>query len=586
MDWQSAQPLGGAGFATLSPKGFSGGAQRGPIYSDGNVSVALDGVLDNRGELIPLLQAGDLDTGDPGLIAEAYHRWGADCSKHLIGEYVFVVWDERRQRLVASRDAFGTREIFYSIDEDWVQLGSQVWQLKESVGLKDLNPEFLSGMLACGIVIDGSTPLKGVERLKAGETLVVEGRNVRTLQAWSLSEDVRSSACNEPQEYVERFAELFHEAVELCLETPGRVSAELSGGLDSSAIVAVAAKSLSAEDGNWALPTVTLTWPETTQSDESAWARLVARETGVENVHVPCESAFFDQAISAAELRSEPHFGILCFPMHTKEVEAFRQLNTDVLLSGSRAEAVVLDQLPPIHLADQLRQGQFRQLWKDIPKWQEHLCEPLLNVVSWYCLRPLFTSRSLEESIDGQYSLPPFLDVRFARETEIESRVGPHRPKVFSSPAMQHQFEMLGHSEQMLHRGYVDLAFECRYPFLYRPLVDHCFSTPWEVKHQPGRPKTLLREGLKHVLPDQVTRRQGSTSPTYAALKTLQRNPDILRDLEDPILAEIGAVDRDRWNQALKQLRHGRCYDFAGFTTCIATEYWIRAHCIPKGLRE
>ncbi|MEM9598305.1 MAG: asparagine synthase-related protein, partial [Acidobacteriota bacterium] len=561
-----------------SPEGAAG--------NDGGWAM-LDGVLDNRRQLARLLGSAEPPSSDAGWVLEAYRRWGDDFASHLVGEFAAVVWDRRRRRLLAVRDPFGVRQLFYRRRGRRLEIASQTWQLADpGAGFDAIDPEFLADFLACQISVGDSTPFLGVRRLPAGHTLIADGGTVRISPHYRLPDDL-DTGCRTAEDYAERFRDLFGEAVGHALETPGRVWSELSGGLDSSAIVSMVGHLR--ERGPDPAPgfgAITLAWPQTQISDETAWARLVAEPLGIEHRVLPCDDAFFDDAQDGALSRSEPHFGILCTPMHRRQAEVLEQGGVDVLLSGARAEGVVLDDFAPLHLADLLRTGRWLRLGRELKAWQRRSREPFLNLFYWSCLRPLLAPGTLDEDVEIRQRIPEWIEPAFASRLNLGDRLGPRQPRRYRSIAQQSQFERLQRSEQMLHRGHMELSVETRYPFLYRPLVEHCFATPWEIKHRPGWHKALVRDGLRGILPEQIVRRQQWASPTAAAFKSLRRCYPGLRRLADDLwLAKLGAVEPHAFRRALEQARHGACLSFVALTSTLACEYWLRAHVAPPASR-
>lgn len=564
---------------------FSQGATRSrkAFASDRTVHVVLDGTITNRRTLLDdlhcALKPDEVSSAEVVLLA--YHAWSSCCAERLLGHFSFVLWDSSIRRLLAVRDPLGVNELFYRNEGRRLQLGTRLSQLVNDQALSgcDLDEEYIADFLASQVTVGPRTPLRGIQRLCSGHYLLAEGGIVSTACYWDL-DDSPSTDCNGPGEHAERFRELFEDSVRASLSTQGRVCAELSGGLDSSAITVMARHVLEkTPDLSPPLSTLTVTFPENPESDETAWAKLLLSELDIPSHWLPCDDSFFDDAELAARLRNEPHFGILCLPMHRREAHCLASAGVEVLLSGSRAESVILDDIPPIHLSDQLRHLALGKLVGDLRAWQSATAESFLNLFVWCCLRPLLRPGTFEFSSEQRHFVQPWIQPDYAKRMDLPSRARLNRtPRKFASAAIQHQYERIKRSEQMIHRGLLEWSVEIRYPFLHRPLVEFCFAAPWEIKHRPGSHKNLLRAGLAGILPEAVRRRMSSSSPTAAAFRAFARRWAALQGIgQTSILADLGIFDAREWERALLLARHGYSENFVALTSCIAFEYWLRA---------
>ncbi|HKU76513.1 MAG TPA: asparagine synthase-related protein [Pyrinomonadaceae bacterium] len=172
------------------------------------------------------------------LILDAYEKWGDDCVKHLLGDFAFAIWDDRRKRLFCARDHFGVKPFFYTHTGDSFNFSSTLNELKVST---ELNEIAIGDYLLFGVNQDQSTTVfKDIQRLPPGHTLVVENNQIKIQRYWtpSLPAEIHF---RDPDSYVERFTELLTRAVTDRLRTD-RVAVSMSGGLDSTSLAAIASK--------------------------------------------------------------------------------------------------------------------------------------------------------------------------------------------------------------------------------------------------------------------------------------------------------------------------------------------------------
>lgn len=556
-----------------------------PIARESGVVVILDGTVDNRIELARELELSGSarDVTSERVIAAAYERWGEDAPARLIGELAFLLWDPRRRRLLAARDALGMRQLFFhppSPGRGRMYFSSQLQMLQGSFHLSDLDQEYVADFLVDQVHVGPRTAFRSVRRLEAGSWLSLWEGKLEICRYWRPVEKLPHKYAD-PKESAEHFREVFREAVRRCLGTGGRAWAELSGGLDSSSIVCMAQEILQ-EEPQLApdFGTVSFVWEETPQSDERRWIQPVVEKYGVVNDQLVCDDHFFDGALEAARYRSDPHFGLLCHPMYRKEERHLRSLGVDTLLSGSRAEAVVLAEgTPPVHLADLLRSGHFGTFFRTLSYWQTGTHKPLVNLAYSFGLRPLLRRDLYIRSIEDRGIVDPWIREDFARCFELRDRARKSilRPR-FRSRAQGFQAEGLLRSEQMVVRGALEWSFEIRHPFMYLPLVELALQIPWEQKVEPALPKPLLRRALGEILPERVRQRRGALGPGPSAYKAYARRwAQIEPVVRSPVLASLGLVDQEKFYRAAEMIRFGASPKFGAFTTCLGLEYWLRA---------
>jgi asparagine synthase (glutamine-hydrolysing) len=221
--------------------------------AQGTAVVAADARLDNRDELISRLGLPVSDAAvmsDGTLLARAWERWGDDCVSRLAGEFAFIVWDARAQRVFCARDPLGRRPLFYHRGRDFIAVSSMP---KGLFALPDvprvLNERLLGAYLAFLPSAGADNPFgglsfyEGVERLAPGTGITLDRSTAKSVRYWG-AERVAPVRYAKDAEYLEHASELFDLAVASCLRATGPVGSHLSAGLDSSAVTATAARLL------------------------------------------------------------------------------------------------------------------------------------------------------------------------------------------------------------------------------------------------------------------------------------------------------------------------------------------------------
>lgn len=228
---------------------------------------------------------------DAESILNAYEKWGDDCVKHLLGDFAFAIWDDRRKRLFCARDHFGVKPFFYTHIGNSFNFSSSLNVLKVST---ELNEIAIGDYLLFGVNQDQSTTIfKDIHRLPPGHTLTVENNQITIQRYWtpSLPPEVRF---RDPETYVERFSELLDNAVADRLGT-GRVAISMSGGLDSTSLAAIASKH--AEVAGF-----TVVYDSLIPDEERRYSSLAAKHLGIPITHLSADAySLFDGEMDQAE---------------------------------------------------------------------------------------------------------------------------------------------------------------------------------------------------------------------------------------------------------------------------------------------
>jgi asparagine synthase (glutamine-hydrolysing) len=221
----------------------AGGDQ--PLDSeDGAVTVIANAEIYNHRTLrTKLEQRGHrFATGsDCEAIVHAYEESGPECVRQLNGIFAFVLWDERRKRLVAARDEFGVKPLYWWSDGTRVAIASEVAALLEAGLVKpEVDGTALDHYLACRFVPAPRTLFKGVSKLPAASMLIVEENGAPRVETWRESPGTPHRDLTD-DDVAGQLAERFADAVERQMMSDVPYGAFLSGGVDSAAVVAAMA---------------------------------------------------------------------------------------------------------------------------------------------------------------------------------------------------------------------------------------------------------------------------------------------------------------------------------------------------------
>ncbi len=230
------------GMRRLSIIDLGGGHQ--PIYNeDGTIGVVFNGEIYNYREVMEKLQQQGhrfKTVCDTEAIVHLYEEYGEDCVDHLRGMYGFAVWDTRHRRLFLARDRLGIKPLYYTHVGERLVFGSEIKSILQHPGIEPrLDLEALSNFLSLKYVPAPQTMFQDIVALPPGYTLTCDADGIRTRRYWDLSFAQERNGRLSEDEYAEQLDSLLREIVNMHLMSDVPFGAFLSGGVDSSTIVAL-----------------------------------------------------------------------------------------------------------------------------------------------------------------------------------------------------------------------------------------------------------------------------------------------------------------------------------------------------------
>ena len=255
-------------------------AGRQPMHTaDGELTIVFNGEIYNFEEVRQALEARGcrfVSRSDTEVILQAYREFGVECLSRLRGMFAFAIWDAPRKRLFAARDRIGKKPFYYREDADGLAFASEPKAfLAESSFIPVADRTALFHYLSFQYVPAPMSAFQGVQRLLPGHYLVLEGGRVRTERYWTLSSLPKSPASE--NEAADELLQHLRDATRLRMVSDVPLGAFLSGGVDSSLVVA-----LMAEAAAGPVKTFSIGFEEKAY-DEREHARLVAQRFGTDH---------------------------------------------------------------------------------------------------------------------------------------------------------------------------------------------------------------------------------------------------------------------------------------------------------------
>ncbi len=277
------EPPAAFGFRRLSIIDLAGGHQ--PMSNeDGSLQIVFNGEIYNHAELRRGLEARGhryLTRSDTETILHLYEEEAEGCVSQLRGMFAFAIWNRRQRKLFCARDRLGIKPFYYAVSEGRLIFASEIKALLELPDVpRRINRRGLAEFFAMGFLSGRETLFEGIYKLLPGHWLSCENGEIRTRRYWRLrfSPVPRTSSL---EECLDEFQHLFKESVRLRLMSDVPLGAFLSGGLDSSAVVAV----MSELTGRQRIKTFSVGYAES-KYDESSYASQVAQHFGTDHHEV------------------------------------------------------------------------------------------------------------------------------------------------------------------------------------------------------------------------------------------------------------------------------------------------------------
>src|SRR5262245_36128937 len=505
----------------LSPAGSQ------PIPNeDGSIQLVYNGEIFNHEPLRRELEVlGHKFRGrcDAEVVVHAYEAWGPRCVERFRGFFAYALWDAKRRQLVLARDRIGIKPLYYVEHDRRLTFGSEIKALLEDPDIpREVDVQSLYHYLAFEFVPGPATMFRGIRKLPPGSILIARAGKTEVQPYWELhfSETPHDRATLE-----RRIRETVRDAVHAWMMSDVPEGVFLSGGLDSTAVLAFAREATSGP-----LPSFTLGYDAPTFS-EWEYAREAARHYGTEHHEIkvaPLTPALIEEAVWHLD---EPMTDLSAMPLFLLCREARRDVT--VCLSGEGGDEVFIGY-------DRFIASKADGLYRLLPSWlRRHVIEPLV------------TSLPDQEQKKG---LAVVLR-RFVEGARLDPAGGHMRWQYFGSPErdreifgpavmraadqdrfapIQRALERCGSTRQLDREVFVDTRFtmpdsvlmkvdkmsmahslEVRVPLLDHHLVELAATIPSKLKFPGFRTRAIYRRALRGVLPPRILTRgkQGYSLP-------------------------------------------------------------------------
>lgn len=489
--------------------------------NESNFTICYNGELYNTEDLRKeLLIKGYSFNGhsDTEVLLTAYMEWEENCVEYLNGIFAFAIWDEKKEKLFIGRDRLGVKPLFYKETTSGLMFGSE---LKAILAHPDVHAELDRESLAdiFGLApsrTPGSGVFRGIKELRPAHALTLTTNGLKIWRYWNVKSEHHVDSI---EETTEKVRSLVMDAVTRQLVSDVPLCTFLSGGLDSSAITAIAANNY-LKEGKGRLHTYSIDYEGNDQffqksefqpnSDAEFINKMKESFHTIHHNRVISQEQLVEDLKEALEVRDLPGMAdidssLLWFCREIKKdfVVSLSGECADEIFGGypwfHRVQDFTRDGFPWMHSTEE-RQGLLRKHWQNQLNLEE------------------YTLQKYRDSI----AETPLLD----GEGEEDAR----RRQIFYLNIIWFMTTLLDRKDRMS----MGASLEVRVPFADHRLVEYVWNIPWEMKMYGGREKGILRRALEGFLPNDILYRKKSPYPKThhpkytAAVQTILR--EILND--------------------------------------------------------
>jgi asparagine synthase (glutamine-hydrolysing) len=574
----------GIGNTRLSIIDIEGGHQ--PIANeDGTVITVFNGEIYNARSLAARLHGAGHSFKtecDTETIVHLYEERGDDFVSELRGMFAIAIWDTKRQRLVLARDRLGIKPLYFTDDGNRLTFASEIKSLL-CAAPESRRVDFgaLTEYLGLKYVPAPRTLFEGVHALPPGHLLVCDADGIRITRYWDLS-FVGESVERSEDSWAEELRELLWESVRLHLVSDVPFGAFLSGGLDSSTIVAIMSQLLSQP-----VRTFSVGYDgEGAAFSELPYARLVAQryETDHHEIVIQPED-FVSRLANIIWHLDQPIADEACLP--NAMVSELAADHVKMVLTGEGGDELFAgyarysgERLSPfatrvprsVRSAALATAGHLRGLRR--PKLALYaLCQPdeARRFAAWF---PLFNDARLDalktprlDELDGGASTT----AAFAQHLDATDARDPLSRMLYVDTKMWLPDDLLARGDKTS----MSASLEARVPLLDHVLVEFAASVPPHLKLRGRTRKYLLRQVARDLLPNPISNRKKQGFPTPVSLWFKGPAREFLRDnLSSSVVRDRGLFDAREVGRLLDEHDTGRADHGSLLFGLLSLELW------------
>ena len=580
------------GMRRLSIIDLAGGHQ--PISGeDGTATIVFNGEIYNFIELKPQLQSrGHIfrTNSDTEAIVHAYEEYGPSCVDLLRGMFAFALWDDKKKELFIARDRVGKKPLYYTVTAGGTLVfGSELKSLLEHPDVqREIDLEALDAYLTLGYVPDPLSIFRGIRKLPPGSYLIFKNRQVQVSSYWDF--ELAPEEGHTEEYYLDGLRSLLDESVRLRLISDVPLGAFLSGGIDSSTIVALMARNM-----DQPVKTFSIGFHEDSYN-ELKYSRLTAKKFGTDHHEFFVTPQICDIVDELVWHFDEPFADSSAIP--TYMVSKLARDHVTVVLSGDGGDELFAGYTR--YVVDRERSGFSyvpRLLRKGVMQpISAHLPHGTLgrNFIHNISLDPI--DRYLDSvSVFTRLNKESLYTTDFCNELNgsdwTTRRFHELAGKVKTGNALDKllyldsKTYLPGDIMTKVDRMSMAVSLEARAPLLDHKLIDFVMRIPASMKLAGSETKHILKRAVSELVPEEILNRpkQGFGVPIqeWINLQLRDRIHDVLCDTRT---RQRGYIDSRYVDLLLDEHERGRRDHSTSLWALLMLELWHRRFVDESGL--
>ena len=455
---------------------------------------------------------------DTEVIINAYKKWGIDCQSYFNGMWSFALWDKNKEQLFLSRDRIGVKPLYYSNYNGLFLFGSEIKSIIKAGVPTDINTSIISIYLALGYIPAPHTFYLYIHKLKPGNFLMIDKYGIKSGKYWDLPEIDEDNMILNKEAIYEEFMKLFSNAVEIRMRSDVPYGAFLSGGLDSSSVVA-----LMSNLSPYPINTYTV-GSLIKRHDEGPLSKDVSHKFGtVQHLHYANGEDFeesFDEILqNMAHYFDEPFGDSSAIPTGLISRHASRDVK--MVLTGDGGDEVLSGY--PAYRTEKIAatvHGIPRSFWQTISQANSLLSRPCKGLVRYSLNRLNRYTSALGHSFLERFMLTYLPKVGFeviedicqARRDQMPIRQFfadflancPYRDPFYQLMAFDLKLPLPDDMLVKVDRMSMAHSLEARSPFLDYRLVEFLTKVHKNIKLEGLETKSILRNTIGTTLPTSI----------------------------------------------------------------------------------
>lgn len=531
------------------------------------LSIVSDSILYNKDELLEKLNISEKALSDNIIILKAFEIWGKNCVNHFIGDFSFAIWNSEKKELFCARDHLGIKPFNYYFDNDCFVFSSSIPGITAQNDLNFSADEYyIADALSTVKSEHFTTTFKEIRKLPPAHYLFLKDNKLEISQYWNLKP--KKSIAKNNEEIIEEFKSILFEAVKCRITNLTSVGSELSGGIDSSCITAIASQFTKLKSFSHILPDH-LIGKIHPFNDERDFINLLTDYCTISGRFlVKSENKSFidaiDQNVTDLSCITQQGFGVFSDHLY----QSAMQEKVSVLLSGFGGDEAV-SSMSYGYLTELAKENQWNEIKDDLKKQHNDKIDFYKAFFKYYLKskfpiipKALQLIKTEKHWWSGKFKNLA-LNVSFSERLNIKERFYSKYRKQGDLSLQERNIERITHPHVSQRLEYCSLiarkyGIEYRYPLLDIRLIEYYLAIPAHLKARNGIGRYAIRKAIEGIVPERIQWRNdknGATIPTVFMRMMNDKNQilDIInRSKSNKIVKQYIDLDNyEKWFQKL-----------------------------------